>query len=109
MEPVDFAKANVEDLWIDPVDYSSQLSAAAHLLQRNHICTSIYNHQLCTIDKSIWPMARQSISDWKNLFVEECNGCDVRHQCGGFFASSATNHSRAIKRTECEQNASMST
>lgn len=100
MEPVGFAKANLENLWIDPVDYSSQLTEAVRTLQRHHISTSLYNHQLCTIDRSLWPVARQSISDWKNLFVEVCDECDVRHQCGGFFASSATRHSRAINKIQ---------
>lgn len=100
MEPVGLAKANLDDLWVDPVDYGSQLSGAVQILQRNHICTSIYNHQLCTIDKSLWPVARQSISDWKNVFVEECNGCDVRNQCGGFFASGARQYSRAIRKVK---------
>lgn len=98
MEPVGYAKANLESLWVDPVDYGLQLTRAVRTLQRHRICASIYNHQLCTLDKSLWAVARQSISDWKNLFLDECTGCDIRSQCGGFFASSAQWHSRAIAK-----------
>jgi len=105
MEPVGFAKANLKELWVDPVDYGPQLTAAVQLLQQNHICTSIYNHQLCTLDRSLWNVSRQSISDWKNLFVEECNSCSVRRQCGGFFATSAQKHSRGTRDIAIESSA----
>ncbi|MEK1925056.1 MAG: hypothetical protein AAAB11_06365 [Rhizobium giardinii] len=49
---------------------------------------SVYNHQLCVLDKSIHRYAKQSISDWKNEYVDECDTCSRRESCGGFFASS---------------------
>ena len=32
----------------------------------------IYNHQLCLIDRALWPFAVKSISDWKNEYHPEC-------------------------------------
>ena len=32
----------------------------------------IYNHQLCLIDRRVWPFAVKSISDWKNEYHPEC-------------------------------------
>ena len=32
----------------------------------------IYNHQLCLIDRGLWPFAVKSISDWKNEYHPEC-------------------------------------
>jgi hypothetical protein len=48
---------------------------------------SIYNHQLCVLDRALWPLARRSISDWKNVYLPACNDCSVLTECGGFFQS----------------------
>ena len=45
--------------------YKDELSIAVNILANAGIHTSIYNHQLCVIDKSIWKFNRKSISDWK--------------------------------------------
>jgi hypothetical protein len=57
---------------------------------------SIYNHQLCVLDRELWPFARKSISDWKNEYLECCGQCAVLDECGGFFASSKLRRSRGI-------------
>ena len=97
LEPVGFAKSNLATLWIDPADYGEYLAAAVRILESHRIPVSIYNHQLCTIRPELWRFARQSISDWKNILIDACEGCAARHQCCGFFASSVDTHSRAIK------------
>jgi His-Xaa-Ser system radical SAM maturase HxsC len=97
LENTGFTKANIGDLWIDPVDYQKQLYEAASLLQSYHIRTSIYNHQLCVLDKRLWPIARKSISDWKNEYLPQCNECKEKPNCGGFFSSTITKHSEHIK------------
>jgi His-Xaa-Ser system radical SAM maturase HxsC len=97
MEPTGYAKANLDQLWVDPNDYSSPLHEAVRQLSWHHICTSVYNHQLCTLHPDLWRYARQSISDWKKVFLEECGACSVREQCCGFFASAADHHGSAIK------------
>ena len=85
LEIVGFAKANLKALWIDPADYVRGLEEACEFLSAVGIPVSIYNHQLCTLPKSLWPFARRSISDWKNEYAPECAGCRVRAECGGFF------------------------
>ena len=35
------------------------------------------------MQECIRPFAVQSISDWKNAYVEECEGCSVRRDCAG--------------------------
>ncbi len=96
LELVGFAKANVDRLWVDPLDYQELLAKTAHGLDRAGMRVSIYNHQLCTLPETLWPFARQSISDWKNDFIEPCEGCGVRSSCGGFFVSSNLRRSRGI-------------
>ncbi len=85
LEMTGFAKANLLELWIDPVEYQRELYAAASILDDLGIRTSIYNHQLCTIDRRLWPLAVKSISDWKNEYRPECAPCVVKDRCGGFF------------------------
>jgi His-Xaa-Ser system radical SAM maturase HxsC len=97
LEMTGFAKANLETLWIDPFEYREELYKAASLLDDAGLRTSIYNHQLCTIDRRIWPLAVKSISDWKNEYWPECSGCAVEPQCGGFFATGRLRQSQHIQ------------
>ncbi|KYF68801.1 His-Xaa-Ser system radical SAM maturase HxsC [Sorangium cellulosum] len=96
LEPVGFAKANLEGLWIDPVDYQGSLRESVMTLERAGMAVSIYNHQLCVLAPMLHRFARKSISDWKNIYVEACEGCRRRDDCGGFFASAASRHSRGV-------------
>lgn len=97
LEMTGFTRANLESLWIDPLDYQEQLVEAVHFLSDSRIHTSVYNHQLCVTDKAIWEYARQSISDWKNEYMPECEGCSLKSQCGGFFSSAKLRYSRGIR------------
>jgi His-Xaa-Ser system radical SAM maturase HxsC len=97
LEMTGFTKANLDDLWIDPVDYQAQLHEATMLLAQSSIRALIYNHQLCLLDRDLWPYARQSISDWKNEYMPECAPCAVREQCGGFFSSAKLRYSDHIR------------
>lgn len=97
LEPVGLAELNIQDVWVDPADYSTQLTDAFKELRFNHIPVSIYNHQLCTLVPELWSASRQSISDWKNIFLPECEKCTAKHACCGFFASGRVLHSKAIK------------
>ena len=97
LEMTGFAKANIDELWIDPFEYQKELYAAASVLDDFGLRTSIYNHQLCTIDRRIWPLAVKSISDWKNEYRSECAECPVQEQCGGFFATGRVLQSSHIR------------
>ncbi len=105
LEMMGYVKMNLDAIWIDPFDYQEELCAAVNTLARARMNVSIYNHQLCVLDRSLWPFARQSISDWKNEFMEECEGCGVKEKCGGFFSSAKlrySDHIRAIQAVEPE-------
>lgn len=98
LEVIGFGKTNIRSLWIDPVDYVDELEAAVLMLATAGMNVSIYNHQLCTLPRSIWPYSRRSISDWKNEYGDECGQCSVRAECGGFFAWNLSGHqSRGVK------------
>lgn len=88
LEMMGFARANVSELWVDPFEYKDVLSEAVKTLQTYQIPTSVYNHQLCTINTDIHSSYRKSISDWKNEYLDICKQCSKRNECGGFFTSS---------------------
>jgi len=96
MEMFGYVHLNLDTLWIDPFDYQRELEDATLNLALHGMNVSIYNHQLCTIPKSVWPFARRSISDWKNVYLDACNQCAVRRFCGGFFQSATKRHSAHI-------------
>jgi His-Xaa-Ser system radical SAM maturase HxsC len=96
LELMGFARTNLDTLWIDPLDYQLELVEAATILERAQMKVSVYNHQLCVLDPRIHHLARRSISDWKNCYFDECGGCAVKDNCGGFFASSSRRRSRGI-------------
>jgi His-Xaa-Ser system radical SAM maturase HxsC len=103
LEMIGLARANIDTVWIDPVDYQEELIEAVRLLEHAGPKTMIYNHQLCLLDRQLWPFAVRSISDWKNEYHPECLNCAVRNECGGFFFSAKykmSEHIRAIPTDE---------
>lgn len=97
LEMTGFTKHNLKDLWIDPVDYQPQLLEAIETLARYRMHVSIYNHQLCVLDKRLWTYNCNSISDWKNEYMPECEPCEHKAECGGFFSSAKFKYSAHIK------------
>lgn len=98
LEPMGFARGNWKAIWIEPDEYVAPLADAIYALSSQGMTTSIYNVPLCVLPSSLWPYARQSISDWKNEYRTECEGCAVRSECCGFFSSVRQQHlPRGIK------------
>jgi His-Xaa-Ser system radical SAM maturase HxsC len=96
LEPTGFAKTNLDALWVDPLDYQNELAAAVHCLARARLNVSLYNLPLCLLPPELHRFARKSISDWKNVYFDECRSCVRQDDCAGFFASSAVRRSRGI-------------
>ena len=96
LEITGFTKPNLKELWIDPYDYQRELTEAVEHLAVRGMNVSIYNHQLCVIPRQLWHFTRKSISDWKNLYLDECGRCSERSQCGGLFKSAEHQHSQHI-------------
>lgn len=96
METTGLAKDNFEDLWIDPYDYNEQLREAVLLLADRGMRPYIYNAQLCVLPEDIRCFAQQSISDWKDIYLEECEQCLLKGRCAGFFESNKECHSSHI-------------
>lgn len=96
LENMGYVKKNWDELWIDPLDYAEELTEAVRRMHYRGMHVSIYNLPLCIVPTAVRSFARQSISDYKNLYLEECNGCTLRNDCAGLFTSSRERHSRGI-------------
>jgi His-Xaa-Ser system radical SAM maturase HxsC len=96
LENTGFAIANDALLWIDPVDYREALAEAVDHVVSAGVNVSVYNLPKCVLSRSVWPYALQSISDWKNGFVAECDRCDEKSSCSGFFTTGRPRFSRGV-------------
>lgn len=96
LENTGFAIANDDKLWIDPLDYQGQLAAGIDVLASARVNVSVYNLPLCVLEPSVRPYAVQSISDWKNAYLPECDSCTARDGCAGFFSTGRPKFSRGI-------------
>jgi His-Xaa-Ser system radical SAM maturase HxsC len=96
LEYTGYTPRNIEELWIDPYDYQDELQEAVEYLAIRNMNVSVYNHQLCVLRPSLWSYARKSISDWKTLYLPECQTCDVLPACGGLFQWAIKKHSDHI-------------
>jgi len=97
LENTGFAIANDAMLWMDPVDYGDGLAKAVDHLSAAGVNVSVYNLPKCVLPKSVWSHALQSISDWKNGFVDECDRCDEKNSCSGFFTTGRPRFSRGVR------------
>jgi His-Xaa-Ser system radical SAM maturase HxsC len=96
LEYTGYTPRNIDELWIDPYDYQDELESAVEYLDTRNMTVSIYNHQLCVLRPSLWRFARKSISDWKTLYLPECQKCRVLASCGGIFQWAVKKHSAHI-------------
>lgn len=98
LEMMGFTRANLDALWIDPIDYRDELRQAVRVLAAHKIPVSVYNHPLCLVDPEVYPFYVKSISDWKNEYASECAACTKKSECGGFFSSGIRyGYSKSIK------------
>lgn len=87
LEPMGLARRNRDALWIEPAEAVRAIADAARHLATRGMAVSIYDMPLCLLPRDLWPLARRSIGDWKQVHAPECEGCSVRDACAGFFLS----------------------
>ncbi|MBY0240699.1 MAG: His-Xaa-Ser system radical SAM maturase HxsC [Burkholderiaceae bacterium] len=95
-EPIGFALANKEVCDLDLKDWWPQLAQASRTLRRYGVRHMFMNTPLCALPRELWPRAVRSISDWKQVYATECQGCTVKDSCSGLFAW----HERGWKPTK---------
>lgn len=91
------AVRNYEKIWIEPIDYIKCLDRAVRLLATVGMNVSIYNIPLCLLPESSRRFAARSISDWKQGYISQCNGCALAADCCGFFTTSGSHIPQGIK------------
>jgi len=96
MEVEGLARKNVNKLWASPKDYAPFLKEAVLYLSQRNVDVSIYNEQLCLMPKELWSFTQQSISEWKNTYLEKCKDCKEKSECAGFFAKPFEDHQKSI-------------
>ena len=84
LEYTGYTIKNREAIWIDPMDYQAELAQAVLELRDWRMDVSIFNLPRCVLPEELWPFARKSISDWKNKYLDICQGCMERQECCGF-------------------------
>lgn len=85
-EPTGYALANREICEVNLQQWRSMLQAATQTLRHHCVPFVLMNAPLCAIEPALWPQARRSISDWKQIYAPACDDCDVRSDCAGLFA-----------------------
>ena len=87
MEMMGNAAINKDELWIDYGEAFKKIKKAVDLLVESGIDVQLYNFPLCALDKGYWHIASKSITDYKIRFMDECEECEIKDICGGFFYS----------------------
>ena len=88
MELIGNAVKNKTAIWVEPLDYISNLRTAVLSMDGWNMETLIFNLPLCLLPKDIWKFACRSISDWKTSYLPICNECSKRMECCGLFSTS---------------------
>jgi His-Xaa-Ser system radical SAM maturase HxsC len=87
LEIIGYTKANKDLLLIqNQKEYIESLNNSLTFLDKWKYNVSVYNTPFCHLPQNLWEYAKQSISDWKNSFHEECDNCLLKNKCAGFFS-----------------------
>lgn len=98
------ALKNYEQIWADPLDYADALADSVLFLDAVGMSVSIYNIPLCLLPPSARRFAVQSISEWKQTFLDVCASCSEKSSCCGVFSTSGPLLSRGISPIEHANN-----
>ena len=88
---------NKKEVWVDYEKIRDYLYNACIFLLKTGIITNLYNFPLCNLDKRLYSIAHKSITDYKVRYMEQCEECLVKDQCGGFFNSTINVKSIKVK------------
>ena len=87
LEPRGNCARNFEEVYIDHhSSFEKSKPAIEHLVSHGYD-VGLYNFPLCAVDRDYWPIAAKSISSYKNVYHPDCDYCDVKSICGGFFTA----------------------
>jgi len=85
LERIGFAKNRWETQFIDHSSDIEILENSVSRVAQTGMEVALYNVPSCTVSQKLRPYLRQSISDWKKNFPEDCETCRLKSTCSGFF------------------------
>lgn len=85
LENIGFGRKNWDGLFVDNSLRFSEIAEALSYARSRGIETLLYNFPLCTVPERYRRFAPRTISDWKQRYLEGCEGCAERRRCCGFF------------------------
>ncbi len=85
LENIGYAKMNWDQIFFDnSIDFKS-LNDALMISKIFNINTKLYNFPKCTVPFEFQDLVLKSISDWKQKYLNECESCNEKINCCGFF------------------------
>lgn len=88
LESIGWARKNWADIFVGHEECAVPLTDAVDTAFRAGLAVAIFNYPLCHLPEKLRDMSTQSISDWKNFYPEECDHCNKKSFCAGYFSSS---------------------
>ena len=85
MERIGYGRMNWSHCFFDNSEDFTDLAATIDLMRARRQSVTLYNFPLCTIPPAFREHAAQSISDWKQKYLPDCDSCCMRSRCTGFF------------------------
>lgn len=85
LERIGFAKMNWDHIFYDSSIDFSFIENALRIAIQNHVRFGLYNFPLCTVSPKWRDFSFKTISDWKNKYLQVCDHCSLKNNCGGFF------------------------
>lgn len=82
------AESNFDEVSIDAIEYKSELFNAVKNCVRRKLNADIYNLPFCLVDERLEDYCRDSISEWKKIYLPKCEGCIKKEKCSGMFETS---------------------
>ena len=87
LEKKGWAVKNWTEIFIPYGDLLSiEIGKVVQRLSASNINVNLFNYPLCKIKDNLWEFASKSISDWKNIYRDECEKCSKKEKCCGLFA-----------------------
>lgn len=87
MEVTGSAARKRDHLWVEYRDLYQQAKSGIQYAVEHQIDIGLYNFPLCAVPKEAWPLCKNSITEWKIRYMEDCKNCGVKDACGGMFYS----------------------
>ena len=84
-ENIGYGRMNWKTLFYDSSEGFDVVGRASDFVRSRGIDARLYNFPLCTVPEAYRHLAPATISDWKRAYREECEGCSLKAECGGFF------------------------